>query len=94
MKRLQVMVKDETFDRVNELIAKCNEGFDDGSVKSQDIVDWMLANASYDIQKIRSRCLSPSKIKGNARLECKEDVDELIKKLNLIKPLMKSKDEK
>ena len=94
MKRLQVMLQNDTFERISEVIAKCNEDFEDGNVRTQDVVEWMLAHGNFDIQKIRAKCLLPSRVKNNARLEYKEDVDELIKKLTQIKPLMKSKEEK
>ena len=94
MKRLQVNIEDETFEHIKEAVTKCNDGFQDGSVKPQDVVNWMLSNSSYDVQKIRSRCFSLSKIIKNARFTCKEDVDEFQKKLNQFKPLMKSKDDK
>ncbi len=94
MKRLQVIIKKETHDRITEIIAKCNEGFEDGVVTTQDVVDSLLSSATYDVQKIRSRCLNPHKIKANARLEFKSDVDELIKKLALIKPLLKESEVK
>ncbi len=94
MKRLQVMLKDETFERVNDALKKCNENFEDGTVKLHDFIDWMLFNSPFEIQKIRAKCLMANRIKNNAKLEYKEDIDELIKKLSQIKPLMKSKEDK
>ena len=94
MKRLQVMIKDEAFARLTDAIEKCNEGFDDGSVKLPHVIEWMLLNAPINIQQIRLRCLMANKIKDGARLEFKTDVDELIKKLTALKPLLKDREEK
>ncbi len=93
MKRLQVMTRDENFARICETVEKCNEGFNHGTVKVHDVVDWMLSTAPIDIQKIRMRCLNPKKIVSNAKLESRADLEELMKQLALVKPLMKDKEE-
>lgn len=94
MKRLQVMLKDETISRLNEIIGKCNDGFSEGHVKTQDVVEWMLSTSTVDIQKVRLRCLNLKKILSNARIEYKSDVEEFVKKLGLVKPLLKDREEK
>jgi len=91
MKRLQVSIKNETHSRVFEIVDKCNEGFEDGIVRPQDVVDWVLANAPFDIAKIQSRCLSPARIISKARLEYIDDADQLIKKLTQVKALLKTR---
>jgi hypothetical protein len=88
MKRIQISVKPESMQKISEIVSKCNEDFLDGHVSSPDVVDWMIENSAFDIQKIRQRCLNPYKIKSNARLKYKSDIDALIKKLSLIRPLL------
>ncbi len=94
MKRLPVMIKDETVSRLSEIVDKCNDNFVEGHVKTQDVVEWMLATASVDVQKGRHRCLNSKKLLNASRLEFKSDVDELMKKLIIIKSLLKDKEDK
>lgn len=91
MKRLQVMIENKTHARIAEIVKVCNQGFEDGVVRPQDVVEWILANASFDKAKIRQKRVSPKKVTGNANIETKEDVDELIKKLNQLKSSLKSR---
>lgn len=91
MKRLQVMIENKTHARIVEIVKACNDGFEDGIVRPQDVVEWMLANSSFDQTKIRQKRISPKKVTGNANIETKEDVDELIKKLNQLKGSLKSR---
>jgi len=93
MKRLQVMLKTETFSKVETLVAKCNEGFDEGHVRTQDVVEWMLQTSSGDIQKIRSRCMNVNKILKNAKIITRADFKEFVKKLGLVEHLLEDSEE-
>jgi hypothetical protein len=93
MKRLQVMLKDETFAKIETVVAKCNDGFTEGHVKTQDVVESMLTSAPIDVQKIRARCMNPNKILKNARINNRADLKELVKKLALVEPLLEDREQ-
>ena len=88
MKRLQVQLKDETFEKIENLVAKCNEGFDEGHVRAQDVIEWMIQTASCDVQKIRARCMSVGKILRNAKIKNRADLKDFLKKLGLVEHLL------
>ncbi len=88
MKRLQISVTKEAHKKILDAVKQCNHDFLDGHVGATDVVDWLIETASFDIGKIRHRCLNPNKIKANAQLRTKSDIDALIKKLNMIRPLL------
>lgn len=88
MKRLQVMLKNETFSKVETLVAKCNEGFEEGHVRTQDVVEWMIQTSSADIQKIRARCMNVNKILKNAKIRTRADYKDFVKKLGLVEHLL------
>lgn len=88
MKRLQVMLKDETFTKIETLVAKCNEDFDEGHVRTQDVVESILAAASVDVHKIRNRCMNVNKILKNAKIKTRADVKEVVRKLGLVEHLL------
>ena len=88
MKRLQVMLKDETFAKVEAIVAKCNEGFDEGHVRTQDVVEWIIQNSSSDIHKIRSRCMNVNKILKNAKIKTRAELKEFVKKIGLVEHLL------
>jgi|GEM_PF-5229800 len=91
MKRLQVMIKDETFQKIEVLVAKCNEDFTEGTVRVQDVVEWMLSNGSCDVQKVRSRCININKIIKQAKIRTREDLDEFTRKIGLARNLFGDK---
>ncbi len=88
MKRTQISVKQESLQKIQEVVDKCNHEFLDGHVSAPDVIDWMVENVAFDVPKLRLRCLNPYKVKANARLKTKSDIDALIKKLNMIRPLL------
>ena len=92
MKRLQVMLKDETCARLTETLSKCNDGFNEGTVKTQNLVEWIIAHSIVDVHKIRQQCLSLKKILNNAPVETRVDLDELVRKIGLVKSLLKEKE--
>ena len=88
MKRLQVMLKDDTFAKVEAFVAKCNENFDEGHVRTQDVIEWMLSTTSVDVSKVRARCMNVSKILRNAKIKNRTDLKEFVKKLGLVEHLL------
>jgi len=88
MKRLQVMLKNETFAKIETLVAKCNEGFDEGHVRTQDVVEWIMQNSSADVQKIRARCMNVNKILKNAKIKTRAELKEFVKKIGLVEHLL------
>lgn len=91
MKRIQGMVSDETYEKVKGIVDACNEGWSDGIVKTQDVLDWLLSEAKPDITKIRTRCLLPSKVVGSVKIEFVEDLDFYMKKVGQLRSSLKSR---
>lgn len=91
MKRIQCMVTNETYDKVKAVLKACNDNWNDGVVRLQDVVDWLLAESKADIQKIRAQYVLPQKVIGHAKVESIEDLDEYLKKLNQLRPKLKSR---
>jgi hypothetical protein len=88
MKRLQVMLRDETFDKIEAAVKKCNDGFADGSVRTQDVVEAMIASGTVDVQKIRARCINVSKLLRNTKIKNRADLKDFVKKLGLVENLL------
>jgi hypothetical protein len=88
MKRLQVMLKKETYAKVEALVAKCNEGFDEGHVRTQDVVEWIIQASSADVQKIRARCMNVNKILKNTKIRTRAELKEFVKKIGLVEHLL------
>ena len=88
MKRLQVMLKNETFEKIENAVIKCNDGFADGSVRTQDVVEAMIASGAVDIQKIRARCINVSKLLKNTKIKNRADLKDFVKKLGLVENLL------
>ena len=85
MKRFHISVKDKTYARIEAIVAKCNDGFEDGNVRMQDVIEWMLSQCNADLQKVRQRCISLPKILKNAPTQNRSDLKELMKKIYIKK---------
>jgi len=88
MKRLQVMLKNETFTKVEALVAKCNEGFNEGHVRTQDVIEWMVQSSTADVQKIRARCMNVNKILKNAKIKTRAELKDFVKRISLVEHLL------
>ncbi len=88
-KRMSYLISNESLDKLNQLVDKCNEGFEEGYVRHSDVVDWILQNSNVDVNKVRMRCLNPNKVKTHQPLVTKKDADEFIRLINQMKPYLK-----
>lgn len=93
MKRFNISLRNKTYSRIESIVAKCNDGFDDGSVRIQDVIEWMLSQGSHDVQKIRQRCISLNKVLKNSPTQSKTDLKELMKKISIVEALMDEDEE-
>ena len=93
MKRIQMNIKDATYKKFCEVVKKCNKDFKNGKVRQQDVLDWVLSNANYEIPKIQATCVCLKTLLSNAKFKTKEDVDELMKNLKMATPNLPSEKE-
>lgn len=87
------MLKNETYAKIETLVAKCNEGFEEGHVRTQDVVEWLIQNSTADIQKIRARCMNIKKILKNAKINTRAELKEFVKKMGLVEHTLEDTEE-
>ncbi len=90
MKRIQLNISEETYKRFCKVVEECNKGFKNGKVRQQDVLEWILSHGNYEISKIQASCVCVKTLLSNAKLQTKEDVDELMKNLKIAIPNLPS----
>ncbi len=88
-KRMSYLISNESLEKINKIVDNCNEGFEEGHVRHSDVVEWIIQNSNFDVNKIRMRCLNPNKVKTLQPLVTKQDAEDFIRLINQMKPYLK-----